>query len=880
MQAVQHAKKATVFIVLLLLLQVLSPVLAQTAPSVPESPLKGSLNIENPVKPVLELTNTGSQACAVINTSYGTVSVSRFEQEGKTIEAIPIQTNLDDSMDVFFERNVKVLQPGEKTAIELAVYPFKSGSALKTISWSKTTGAFGMIYPFVANKPYTLEIAYQPPVAALGDVPLCGSASASTGDSALPPFANWQMVAIGIGGIVLLVLLLFILLRKRKKHSKTGAALLLFITASTLLCIKPVSAEYSVPTDAVGQFDACMAIFNEHPEITDPILSDIDPETIYIFTNSEHYNDATDWPDGSYHVHWDPESEYPYPGGDGVMSNPCDRLFHELYHVYEISNRTNDRSECGSSGIPIAEVNAVRAQNALREAMGLPPRTHYGFDPLPSGGCDEEEPEEPPPPSFGCGFSCASSWGDPHIRTFDMVYFDFHAVGEFLYSTDSSGEYEVQVRQQSWPRSRSAAINTAIAIQIMQDTVELKVQGGQFVLVENGKETPLESKTLPSGGQLETQNGNYAYLSWPDGTMVKVHFYNTYGLDIFVQPSERRKSRLAGVLGNMNDNREDDLQIRGSRKVIKAQFDQIYPAFADSWRLTQESSLFTYAPGTDTETFTDRSLPEQYVPPEQLGNRASAERICKALGITEPAVLETCIFDVAITNRPDFAYSASYVQKSFAATPQGNNVTWNMVITQPGESAVERFEATEGDVLFFEIPSTTFPAQCGALGVRNPGGDIIATGCITSGSGFVDRFEIPATGTYEFFFKPVGGATGQAAVKMHTVQDVTGTIIPGTSPFDVNLTTPGAMAQLTFAGVAGQQIEVQFSNSTLPGQCGGFYLTGPEGNNIGSTCITNGEGIIDPGGIQLTETGTYTVTIDPGNIGTGSVRVEVVLRDI
>ncbi len=875
-------KKCILHLVLFFILLTQTSVFAQTSPSEQSPSLSGLLTIENPAQPVLVLKNTGKQACAIINTSYGTVSISQFIQDGKAIQPIPIQTNMDDSMEVLFERNLKILQPGEETEMKLPVFPYKSntspaGLAIQTITWSKATGSFGMVSPFAADKPYQLEVTYQSPVVAIGEVALCGSATATTNDlSASNPLRKALLIGIFV---LLLVLGIVILYRIRKKSGKKAAAILLLLTTSALIFTAPVSADYSVPTDATAQFDACMAIFNEHPEITDPILSDIDPETIYIFTNDDHYNDATDWPDGSYHVHWDPESEYTYPGGDGVVSNPCDRLFHELYHVYEISNRTNDRGECGGSGIPIAEVNAVRAQNALREAMGLPPRTHYGHDPLPSGDCDEE-PEPPPPPSFGCGFSCASSWGDPHLRTFDMVYFDFQAVGEFTLSTDSSGEFEVQVRQQAWPKSRSASVNTAVAMQVMNDVLELKVQDGKFVIIENGKQTALESKMLASGGTIETQNGNYAYVTWPDGSMVKVHFYNTYGLDIFIQPSETRKQHLAGVMGNFNENREDDLKIRGSDNTIQPEFDQLYPAFADSWRVTKDSSLFTYEAGTSTETFTDRSLPEKYLAPDQLTNRASAERICKAMGITDPGVLESCIFDVAVTNRPDFAYSASYVQKAFAVAPQTTDATWNMVINKPGDSVSEDFEATEGDILFFEIPRTSFPGQCGGFGVRNAEDTGIATGCITSGSGFVDRFEIPASGTYSFFFQPSAGATGNAAVKMHKVTDVTGNIIPGGKPFDVKLDTPGAIAKLNFNGVTGQRISVKFLESTLPGQCGGIQLIAPEGNTIGSTCITDGEGTIHQDGITLDETGTYAISIDPGNTGTGSVQVRVILTDI
>ena len=37
----------------------------------------------------------------------------------------------------------------------------------------------------------------------------------------------------------------------------------------------------------------------------------------------------------------------------------------------------------------------------------------------------------------------------------------------------------------------------------------------------------------------------------------------------------------------------------------------LYKKFADSWRVTDKTSLFVYAPGTSTKTFTDRGWPAE-----------------------------------------------------------------------------------------------------------------------------------------------------------------------------------------------------------------------------------------------------------------------------
>ena len=40
----------------------------------------------------------------------------------------------------------------------------------------------------------------------------------------------------------------------------------------------------------------------------------------------------------------------------------------------------------------------------------------------------------------------------------------------------------------------------------------------------------------------------------------------------------------------------------------------LYKTFADSWRVTDKTSLFVYAPGTSTKTFTDPDWPAEKLP--------------------------------------------------------------------------------------------------------------------------------------------------------------------------------------------------------------------------------------------------------------------------
>jgi hypothetical protein len=93
----------------------------------------------------------------------------------------------------------------------------------------------------------------------------------------------------------------------------------------------------------------------------------------------------------------------------------------------------------------------------------------------------------------------------------------------------------------------------------------------------------------------------------------------------------------------------------------------LYRTFADAWRVSDGTSLFVYAPGASTETFTDRDWPAEKPPcklkpqfripgaqpPTENIEIEEAERICKA--VTLDGLHRDCVFDVATTGDKTFA---------------------------------------------------------------------------------------------------------------------------------------------------------------------------------------------------------------------------------
>lgn len=119
------------------------------------------------------------------------------------------------------------------------------------------------------------------------------------------------------------------------------------------------------------------------------------------------------------------------------------------------------------------------------------------------------------------------------------------------------------------------------------------------------------------------------------------------------------RQQVEGLLGSApNSDPSDDLHL-STGEILPSQvtFKQLYQDYGHSWRITQAESLFDYAPGTNTDTFTDRNYPTQKITSASLepAQRAAAQQICQGQGISDPVLLEACVLDVGVTEDPSFA---------------------------------------------------------------------------------------------------------------------------------------------------------------------------------------------------------------------------------
>lgn len=255
----------------------------------------------------------------------------------------------------------------------------------------------------------------------------------------------------------------------------------------------------------------------------------------------------------------------------------------------------------------------------------------------------------------------AASDGDPHLRTFDGVGYSFQAVGEFILFRTQDGASEFQVRQEPWNgTSETVSVNTAITTQLGDEVVGLYA-GQEHPLIINGSIVILEpGESLAVGTGTVYFNGG-AYIITDEhgnGVWAKPNTANKFmNLRPFI--NEGSQGNLEGLLGNADGERANDFALRDGT-VLDQPLPQtvLYGAFADSWRIGEAESLFVYADGESTETYTDQDFPANVIGLDDLDPevRATAEQIAIDAGL-EPGTFafETTVLDVALTGLAVFA---------------------------------------------------------------------------------------------------------------------------------------------------------------------------------------------------------------------------------
>jgi hypothetical protein len=278
--------------------------------------------------------------------------------------------------------------------------------------------------------------------------------------------------------------------------------------------------------------------------------------------------------------------------------------------------------------------------------------------------------------------------GDPHTRTVNGVRYDFQAVGEFTLLRDGD-RMEIQSRQTPVATQNPitdsytgltacVSINTAIAARLGRHRISLQPgrEGRRLQFYVDGKPADLPKDGLDLDRHRVTTfdaNGEPGLrVDFEDGTVLIVtpHFWNSHSV-WYMNVNVSHTRAHEGVMGliprrSWLPRLRDGSSLGPMPASLQDRYVALYKKFADSWRVTDQTSLFVYESGTSTKTFTDQDWPAAQPPCRikphlQIPNApllrgmpvAEAERICKP--VTMKDLHANCVFDVATTGDKTFA---------------------------------------------------------------------------------------------------------------------------------------------------------------------------------------------------------------------------------
>lgn len=282
-----------------------------------------------------------------------------------------------------------------------------------------------------------------------------------------------------------------------------------------------------------------------------------------------------------------------------------------------------------------------------------------------------------------------STWGDPHLTTIDGTHYDFQSAGEFVLLRDPGLEIQarhtpIQTEGPVGPDAHTGlttcvSLMTAVAVQAGPHRITYQMSSEKREYLElrvDGKLVQLGTELLlPSGGRIVRTNSQGAIqIETPGGTRIQITvdwwaYYQVWYMNVSVLRARATEGVLGAIApGNWLPALPDGTQLGARPASLYERYVTLYEKFEDAWRVTNASSLFDYAAGYSTDSYTLKEWPAfepssckidwapvgipvmQALPSIDMGK---ALEFCR--GVTDELRRHNCAQDVAGTGDPIFA---------------------------------------------------------------------------------------------------------------------------------------------------------------------------------------------------------------------------------
>uniref|UniRef100_A0A914QCC9 Uncharacterized protein n=1 Tax=Panagrolaimus davidi TaxID=227884 RepID=A0A914QCC9_9BILA len=254
------------------------------------------------------------------------------------------------------------------------------------------------------------------------------------------------------------------------------------------------------------------------------------------------------------------------------------------------------------------------------------------------------------PPGIALGI------GDPHFHTFDDFFYTFNGFGEFwILENSTSQPLAVQARMEPLNVASQKATIFSGFVFSAPNSAKIQIQKSLIRIVDifiDGQQLDITSPNSLkqfsiNGWQLNVaEDYTEIQIGTNRGFSFKItSFKGAFGILVLASPEW--KSKTAGLFGNFNGNKSDDLTSKnGTILDPNSSLQEIHENFGLSWAVTPQTSLFTYFGGKNFADFNNLN----FTPTFSFNTSAvsnSVQDICKNDW--------SCLFDYFYTSNLDLA---------------------------------------------------------------------------------------------------------------------------------------------------------------------------------------------------------------------------------